>query len=51
VIGGMVAATTFIAPHQTLWPHLCWENPWTVLSWLPQLTEDWERRLMGQALK
>ena len=23
----MVAVTTLIAPHQTLWPHLCEEDP------------------------
>ena len=27
VIGGMVATTTFNAPHQTPWLHLCGEDP------------------------
>ena len=38
------AATTALNVLQLLsWPHLCWENPWTVLSWLPQLTEKLEK--------
>ena len=44
---GMVVATTFNAPHQILWPHLCGEDSRTMLSWLPQLTEDLGRCLMG----
>jgi len=35
----------------TLWQHLCGEDPWTVLPWLPQLTEGLWGCPMGQALK
>ena len=28
----------FNASHQTSWLHLCGEDPWTVLPWLPRLT-------------
>ena len=49
--GGMMAAPTFNASHQTSWLHLCGEDPWTVLPWLPQLTRGLGRCLMGQALE
>ena len=48
---GVVTTSTFNASHQTSWLHLCGEDPWTVLLWLPQLTRDLERCLMEQALK
>ena len=51
VTGGMVAAFTFNASHQTSWLHLCGKDPWTVLPWPPQLTRDLERYLMGQVLE
>ena len=48
---GMVAAPTFNASHLISWLHLCEENLWTMLSWLPQLTRDLGMCLMEQALK
>ena len=48
---GTVAATTINASHQTSWLHLCGEDLWIVLSWLPQLTRDLGRCMMGQALR
>ena len=44
---GMVDAITFIASHQILWLHLYGKDPWTMLSCLPQLTEDSGRCLMA----
>ena len=50
-IQGKSATTTLNALQLLFWPHLCGEDPWTVLSWLPQLTESQKGCLMEQVLK
>ena len=40
---GKATITALNALQLFSWPHLCWEDPWTVLPWLPQLTEKPER--------
>ena len=50
-IYGNATTTTLNAQQLLLWSHLCGEDLWTVLPWLPQLTKNQRRCLMGQVLK
>ena len=38
-------------PQLTSWPHLCWHDPWIMLSRSPQLTKRQKEWLIGCALK
>ena len=48
---GKVTITALNALYLLSWPHLCWEDPWTVLPWLPILTAKPERVFDGTGIR